>query len=558
MDKDNIQQSCNRCDSVFVLEPDDISFYKKMKVPNPNVCPDCRFKMRSLWRNEMTLYSGRKCSKCGKGVVSMYNPKSPYTIFCNDCFTRDSWDARDYAVPYDKNRSVIDQMKDFLIKVPKNCLGMSPAGGQIVNSDYINMSGACKNCYLIFNTSPAEELLYSRGVRNGRDSSDIYFGVDFERCYDCISVQQSSGVFFGKNVFGCVDCYFVLNGSGLTNCFGCVNLKNKSNCWFNEQLDKETYTKRLKEVLGSHKKLKEARKKFEDFALNFPQRSSNNLKTVNSTGDYLFSCKNVKNAFEASNSEDCKYIFSSKDIKDSIGTIGFGTNSVQLLECVATGLSSNIIGSYWTENSQNIIYGFDLRNCTDCICCDALKNGKYCIFNKEYTKEEYEELKEIIINDLKENKLYGLIMPPELAPFAYNETIAQDNIPLTKEEAISQGYKWEDDIQKTEGKETINPEDIPDNILEVTEDITKEVLRCIDCSRNYKITAQEFLFYRKNTLPIPRKCFFCRHKDRIIKRGPYKFWDRNCAKCTKQIITNYAPERPEIVYCESCYQQEVY
>ena len=35
-------------------------------------------------------------------------------------------------------------------------------------------------------------------------------------------------------------------------------------------------------------------------------------------------------------------------------------------------------------------------------------------------------------------------------------------------------------------------------------------------------------------------------------------YDRNCAKCNIKIKTPYAPERPEIVYCVKCYQQEVY
>ena len=68
----------------------------------------------------------------------------------------------------------------------------------------------------------------------------------------------------------------------------------------------------------------------------------------------------------------------------------------------------------------------------------------------------------------------------------------------------------------------------------------------------------ELSFYKKMIIPIPRKCFFCRHKDRIIRRGPYKFWNRSCAKCQKGINTNYAPDRPEIVYCEDCFKKEVY
>ena len=149
-------------------------------------------------------------------------------------------------------------------------------------------------------------------------------------------------------------------------------------------------------------------------------------------------------------------------------------------------------------------------------------------------------------------------MPPELSPFAYNETIAQDNFTLTKEEALAQGFRWQEYIQKTEKRETTPPDKIPDHIKNIPESIAKEILRCMDCNRNYKITEQELQFYKKMILPIPRKCFFCRHKDRVLRRGPYKFWERECAKCQKEITTNYAPDQSEIVYCEKCYQQEVY
>jgi hypothetical protein len=409
----------------------------------------------------------------------------------------------------------------------------------------------------VFNTSPAEELLYSRGVRNGNFSSDIYFGVDFERCYECINVQKSSGVFYGKNIVSCIDSYFLLNCSNLINCFGCVNLRNKSHCWFNEQLTPEEYNHHLEEVLGSYKKIEEAKKRFDDFAKKFPMRENNNFKTVDSTGDFLSECKNCTYAFEANGAEDSSYIAFSKGIKDSIGTIGYGTHGSYLLECVATGYSSNVIGSFWAENSQNVSYTFDLRNCHDCIGCDALKNGKYSILNYEYTKEAYEKIKDHIVKELTELGIHGLMIPPELAPFGYNETIGNDNMPLSKEEALKRGLKWQDDVQKTVGKETLTPENIPDHINEVEDTITGQILKCVSCERNYKITEQELSFYKRMKLPIPRNCFFCRHQDRIVRRGPYQFWNRECAHCHKKINTNYASERPEIVYCELCYKQEV-
>jgi len=548
---------CQNCKNSFNIEPDDFSFYEKMKVPAPNVCPDCRFKMRAMWRNEMSLYSGRECGLCKKSIVSMYNPKSPYTIYCYDCFYSEKWNSKDYATEYDKTMPFFDQLKDFMVKVPKINLGISTGDGENINSEYTNMTSGCKDCYLVFNTSPAEELLYSRGVRNGRNSSDIYFGVGFENCYECINVQESANVFWGQNVAGCVDSYFILNGSGLTNCFGCVNLRNKSYCWFNEQLSSEEYSSRLKEIRGSFNKFKEEFKKFKEFSKKLPRRENNNLKTYDSVGDYLTECKNVFNSFEISKSENCRHVFFSKSIKDSLGTIGYGTNSEKLLEVVATGHSSNVIGSYWNENCNDTMYSFDLRNCNHCIGCDGLKNGQYSIFNKEYSKDEYEILKNHIINELTNIGIHGLIMPPELSPFAYNETIGQDNFPLTKEEAIKLGFRWEDDIQITKGKETLKPEQIPDHINDVESNLTKEVLVCVECDRNYKITDQELLFYKKMLLPVPRECFFCRHKNRLLRRGKIQFFIRECSNCNKEVHTNLDNDTAPILYCEKCYQQEV-
>jgi hypothetical protein len=127
-----------------------------------------------------------------------------------------------------------------------------------------------------------------------------------------------------------------------------------------------------------------------------------------------------------------------------------------MLEAVGVGFSSKIISSVGLEHCQDVIYSFFVKNSQNCIGCDGLKNAEYCILNKQYTKEEYEELKEHIVKELTE---LGIVWindsSKELSPFAYNETIAQDNMPLTKEEANAQGFRWEDDIQMTKGKETL-------------------------------------------------------------------------------------------------------
>ncbi|KKP40496.1 MAG: hypothetical protein UR28_C0001G0006 [Candidatus Peregrinibacteria bacterium GW2011_GWF2_33_10] len=59
-------------------------------------------------------------------------------------------------------------------------------------------------------------------------------------------------------------------------------------------------------------------------------------------------------------------------------------------------------------------------------------------------------------------------------------------------------------------------------------------------------------------LPLPRKHNDVRYKERMALSNPRKLYNRNCMKCGDEIKTNYALERPEIVYCEKCYLESVY
>ena len=136
----------------------------------------------------------------------------------------------------------------------------------------------------------------------------------------------------------------------------------------------------------------------------------------------------------------------------------------------------------------------------------------------------------------------------------------QDFFPLSKDEAIKRGYKWQDRTTGTYGKETIKKVKVPNSIDDVEEKILDEILICEDCNKNFKIVEAELSFYKRMHLPLPHKDFECRHKDRMQKRNEMKLYHRKCMKngCENEFETTYAPERSEIIYCENCYQQEVY
>jgi len=74
----------------------------------------------------------------------------------------------------------------------------------------------------------------------------------------------------------------------------------------------------------------------------------------------------------------------------------------------------------------------------------------------------------------------------------------------------------------------------------------------------YRIINSEIQMLKRFGIPVPRHCAECRHMERMGRVAPPRLWNRNCDKCQAAIQTSYAPDRPEVVYCERCYQAEVY
>ncbi|OGI74210.1 hypothetical protein A2740_01610 [Candidatus Nomurabacteria bacterium RIFCSPHIGHO2_01_FULL_43_16] len=302
------------------------------------------------------------------------------------------------------------------------------------------------------------------------------------------------------------------------------------------------------------------------------------------THDWWFS-KNCYMCFSGWYVENVMYSFFILKGKDIVDCMNIRSESNWIYECILCSKS------YQTKYSEICLacvdsqFLYDCHNCKHVFGCVGLRNTNYCIFNKQYTKEQYGELMPKIMEhmdtmpflDKKGNKYsYGEYFPVELSYFGYNESCAMEQFPLAKKEANEAGYNWQNNIQKTTGKETLLPGKIPESIDDVGDSILEEILACTNCKRNYKIVSNELNFYKKMNIPIPRRCFHCRHQARVKRTNPFKLWHRSCmckkenhfhgagdprqggARCPVEFETSYAPDRPEIVYCEKCYQAEVY
>ncbi|MBI4231795.1 hypothetical protein HY605_01070 [Candidatus Peregrinibacteria bacterium] len=135
-----------------------------------------------------------------------------------------------------------------------------------------------------------------------------------------------------------------------------------------------------------------------------------------------------------------------------------------------------------------------------------------------------------------------------MSPFGYNQTVAQEYFPLTKQEALERGFHWKDTDIRTPQPQTFN---IPDDIQKVPDSIVQFPLACEQCKKKFKIIPQELKFCRNKNLPLPRKCPDCRHLQRLASKNPRRLQERTCAKCEKKILT--ANNSNYLVYCQACF-----
>ena len=586
-------KNCQNCKKDFQIASEDFVFYEKIKVPPPTFCAECRNQRRMTWRNERSLYK-RKCNAPGhtEEIISLYAPEARVVAYDTKYWWGDSWNPLEYGVDYDFTRPFFEQFSGLIQKVPQLALVNMNA----VDSEYVNWADGNKNCYLIFGSGFNENLRYSAKIMESKDSQDLLLVGKSEICYECVNCFDSYKLRYSNNCKSCTDSYFLYSCRNCTSCFGCSNLVNKSYCIFNEQYSKEGYQDRLKELLNNeHSNLEELGKKvYNEVYLKSIHRYANIIASVKCTGDNINNSKNCVQCFDVlRDGEDCKFLYSAMELKDTYDSIG-PVKTTLCYETIDNNRDSNNLATVTLYDSHDVKYSLNCHNSSNLFGCIGIRGKQYCIFNKEYSKEEYEKLVPRIIEHMnnmpyvdskKRTHKYGDFFPAEISPFSYNETIAQEYFPLTKEQAVEKGFRWYDAHAKNY-QVTTSPTDLPENISKTDDSVLKDVIGCAhegkcthQCTTAYKITPSELQFYKSMNIPLPHLCPNCRHYKRLEQRNPMRTWHRQCqcsgAKssnnvyqntaahshgtepCPTEFETSYAPDRPEIVYCEQCYQAEV-
>lgn len=556
--------TCTSCSASFEITDKDRAFYEAisprvgdqvLSIPAPTHCPQCRNQRRMAWRNDRTFYK-RKCDLTGDTFISMYDADTKFPVYKQDVWHGDDWNALDYGRDIDFSRPFFEQWAELRDQVPHWGVAIS----NCENSDYCNYCTDEKNCYLDIAAEGNEDCYYDLFVKNSKNCTDTTFAYGSTLIYESIQCYDSYNCTYSQYLENCSDCTLSFDLKGCKNCALCVNLRNQEYCILNQRYSKEEYQTKLAELnLSSYGSLQQALKLWQTMRIEKGvYRDMYVLNCENAVGNNIKNCKNCTFVWNATNCEDCSYLYDvldAKDCQDMNYSLYDPESSYEIISTVGTKFCAFFaVGPY----NVNCYYSQMCMSCTDCFGCVGLKKKQYCIFNKQYSQEEYERLLPQLVEYMRNTKEWGEFFPIEFSPHGYNETVAQEYMPLTQQEVQAKGWHWKEEKTEALQVEKVIPADkLPDSIHDIPDDILQWAVQCEVTGKPFRITKQELDFYRQLGIPIPHRCPDQRHKDRNALRNSRELHQRTCAETGEVIWTSYKPDKAEKVLSEAAYLEAI-
>ena len=536
----------------------------KAKIPTPNLCPEERYRTKLAFRNEINLYK-RTCDFTWKNIVSIYSPDKSITVYDQKIWRSDMRDPSDFGIYIDDNKDIMQSIKELLRSVPM----LSLQNTWSENSEYCTLGGYNKNCYLmVWNTS--ENCCYWRYWTKNQDCYDFLFSIDSTNCFEIINAHNCYKVFFSQNVYNCSYSYFLTDCKNCSYCIACTNLTNKKYHIYNHPVSKEEFESFIEKILSNRDVILEINEKAFQFNKNLPKKNEDSLEIDQmSFWNNLSHAKNVRWWFDSTGTtdsiKDCKYIYLSTVINDCYDMVDTWENSALCYDSL-TCCWRSILFSANVFDSTYILYSNMCYNCSYCFCCVWLRNKSYCIFNKQYSKNEYNHIVPKLISKMIKEGIRWSFLSANCSPFWYNETVAVLYCPLTKQEALDMGYKWSDyEIPLPHVEKKVQWKDLPklwcSIIKKKKPDFLNKILNyaiiCEVSKKPFRITKQEIDFYIKHNLPLPTKHPNIRHAGRLVKTNPAIMHLTHCNNCWIEMLSVCKPWEWKKILCEKCYNKEI-
>lgn len=540
------------------MTEEEIGWYRKFNVPPSTISPVNRWRlMTSYFCGWQWWYA--KHPETGKPVLSFVHPATGYKVL-----PEKEWFQKDFSHithEYNSEQPFFEQFYQMHKQIP-------------VTSS-IDVKESINSISLV--SLGDEDSFFTLGCRAKR-SFNCSCALDIEDCAEivwadnlqnCFNVTQSNNLFgcrYVKESRDCINSMLLFDCRNCENCFGAFNKRNKKYLWFNEELSKDEWEKRFSEIdLSCRSKIKPYIEKFHEtigqeaiWPENFIEASEN------CTGEYISGGTNLSNCFASkptskdmfwvcfahggcSNCAFCAGVYYNTDCYYSVSA-----NSSRSLYCYE---------AFRCQETEYCQYVFD---CEYCFGCSGIRRKKFCIFNKQYSEDEYwQKLDEIKCNMLDRGE-YGEFFPAKYSPSYYPDAGALVLDAQDMGEAFgaldfdpeSMGAIGEPLYDESKMRST---EEIPDCINSVkSEEWVGVPIMDPKVNRRFGFVRPEIEFYKKNQIPLPNVHFIPRIKQLYFESNSGVFDQSTCDKCKKKItIARNITYKNRKIYCKPCYLEYI-
>lgn len=554
-----MNRTCRQTGEPFEVTDADLAFYDKVSpnfenrkypIPPPTLCPQMRLRRRLTFANQIHVYS-RPSSMTGKHIFSMFPEDVPFPVYENEEWYGDSWDPLLYGRDPDFSRPFFEQYHNLAAVVPH----FARFGVNLENSEYCNNVSEIKNCYFVFNTSGAEECFYCENAWDSTDCIDCTHTTNSELCCDCVMCTRCYNVQGSQDCEDCLDSMFLFNCRSCNHCFACVNLRHQEYCIFNQQHSRKEYERFITTLdLSSYLTRRQWEEKAFSFWAKHPRPHAVTRMVENVSGNYIFESRKVLDSFLVRSGENCRFCFNLNEyVKDCYDYLSFGRNAQLVYETARSGMNPFNIRfcCYCIDGCTELLYCTFCAGCEQCFGCVGLHKKRFCVFNKQYTREEYNRLVPQMIEHMQQTKEWGEFFPSSYSPFPYNHSHAQRYFPLSKDEAEAQGNHWY--YRPLIADNMLDADKLPDHLPAGDDPL---VVKSANSERAFRITSEDIRRLRKLSVPLPRTTYDERMNARAMKMGGVRLFQRNCAKTGRPLQTTIPPDSPWIVWDRKVYEEE--
>ncbi len=541
------EKTCQLTAQPFSISAEEADAYRRFDLPLPSICPQERHRRRLAFCSDGRFF-WRQCDATGEKIFSVFPENVGFPVVSLDYWRSAQWDPLLFGGDFDYHRSFFEQYQELWSKVPRPAYTLTSVSGSAAS----HQCWDTKDSFMVFNALRASGSLYCAGLMDCASCVDCYHVVRCSDCYECLHCADCRSCGWSEFSTGCEDCRFVSHCTNCRYCLFCSGLEKKEYCLFNTELGKDDYEKVLHGWrFNMRQKIDYAKEVFTEFLADkpIPHIFANTLET--NSGNSLIDCRHALDCFECSDCRDIVHCAWLSGASGCLEGLGFGSRVAQCAQFVAVANNAQCVVNCvecWND-VEKLDYCLFCEKSSNLLACIGLKGKEYCILNKQYTKKKFTEEREKIVRHLKARGVWGKFFPVVFSGLAYNQTAANELMPLAKIPAQMMGFVWDDSEEFIQPSLVLSEIDqgaeeqfleMPDRLEALTDEIVRDAIFICEMSgRFFRLTPEEVVFYRKMQIAPPSRAFEQRHRERVMRLPPWSMVQRKASRGSAQMYSTY-------------------